>query len=79
VALYVTMFSLGHSLTLLAGVLGHIRLDPYLIDALIGLSVVYKQSTISTAAPMKREQVSALSLAFPAERYSRQPADSPTC
>jgi hypothetical protein len=42
VALYVTMFSLGHSITLLAGVLGHIRVDPYLIDALIGLSVVYK-------------------------------------
>jgi len=42
VALYVTMFSLGHSLTLLTGVLGHIQLDPYLIDALIGLSVVYK-------------------------------------
>jgi hypothetical protein len=42
VALYVTMFSLGHSITLLAGVLGHIRIDPYLIDAVIGLSVVYK-------------------------------------
>jgi hypothetical protein len=42
VALYVTMFSLGHSITLLAGVLGGIHVNPYLIDAVIGLSVVYK-------------------------------------
>ena len=42
VALYVTMFSLGHSLTLLTGVMAHIHLSPYLVDAVIGLSVVYK-------------------------------------
>lgn len=42
VALYVTMFSIGHSITLLAGVLGHLHVNPYLVDALIGLSVVYK-------------------------------------
>lgn len=42
VALYATMFSLGHSATLLGGVLGGIQADPYLIDAIIGLSVVYK-------------------------------------
>lgn len=42
VALYVTMFSIGHSITLLAGVLGGIHVNPYLIDAIIGLSVVYK-------------------------------------
>jgi hypothetical protein len=42
VALYVTMFSIGHSTTLLAGVLGGIHVNPYLIDAIIGLSVVYK-------------------------------------
>jgi hypothetical protein len=42
VALYVTMFSLGHSITLLVGVLGGIAVNPYLIDAIIGLSVVYK-------------------------------------
>ena len=42
VALYVTMFSLGHSITLLAGVLSGVRVDPYLIDAIIGLSVAYK-------------------------------------
>jgi hypothetical protein len=42
VALYVTMFSVGHSITLLAGVLGKIHANPYLVDAIIGLSVVYK-------------------------------------
>jgi len=39
---YVTLFTIGHSLTLLAGVLGGIRANPYLIDAIIGFSVVYK-------------------------------------
>src|SRR5437870_573343 len=39
---YVSLFTLGHSLTLLAGVLGGIRANPYLIDAIIGFSVVYK-------------------------------------
>jgi hypothetical protein len=42
VALYVTMFSIGHSLTLLTGVLSHIHMSPFLVDAVIGLSVVYK-------------------------------------
>jgi hypothetical protein len=42
VALYVTLFAVGHSVTLLAGVLAGMRVDPYLVDALIGLSVVYK-------------------------------------
>ena len=42
VALYVTLFAVGHSLTLLTGVLARIEVDPYLIDAIIGLSVVYK-------------------------------------
>jgi hypothetical protein len=42
VALYASLFTLGHSLTLLAGVLGGIEANPYLIDAVIGLSVVYK-------------------------------------
>jgi len=39
---YVSLFTIGHSVTLLAGVLGGIRADPYLIDAIIGFSVVYK-------------------------------------
>src|SRR6186997_2096797 len=39
---YVTLFTIGHSVTLLAGVLGGIRANPFLIDAIIGFSVVYK-------------------------------------
>jgi hypothetical protein len=39
---YVSLFTLGHSITLLAGVLGGIHVNSYLIDAIIGLSVVYK-------------------------------------
>jgi hypothetical protein len=42
VALYVTMFSIGHSITLLAGVLSNIHVDAFLVDAVIGLSVAYK-------------------------------------
>lgn len=42
VVLYVTLFSLGHSLTLLAGVLIGFGLDGHLVDAAIGLSVAYK-------------------------------------
>src|SRR3982750_2916075 len=42
VLLYVSLFTIGHSVTLLAGVLGGIHANPYLIDAVIGLSVVYK-------------------------------------
>lgn len=42
VAIYVTLFSIGHSITLLAGVLLGIQANAYLVDALIGLSVVYK-------------------------------------
>ena len=39
---YVSLFTLGHSVTLLSGVLGGIHANPYIIDAVIGLSVVYK-------------------------------------
>ena len=42
VALYVTLFAVGHSVTLLYGVLAETHANPYLIDAIIGLSVVYK-------------------------------------
>lgn len=42
VLLYVSMFTLGHSLTLLFGVLSDFEVNAYLIDAIIGLSVVYK-------------------------------------
>src|SRR5437660_1357912 len=39
---YVSLFTVGHSLTLLGGVLGGIHANPYIIDAIIGFSVVYK-------------------------------------
>ncbi|NNC66188.1 MAG: HupE/UreJ family protein [Gammaproteobacteria bacterium] len=42
VALYVTLFAVGHSTTLLIGVLGGLHVSPYIVDAIIGLSVVYK-------------------------------------
>ena len=42
VVLYVSLFTLGHSITLLLGVLGGLSVNAYLIDAIIGLSVVYK-------------------------------------
>lgn len=42
VLLYVSLFTLGHSLTLLYGVFSNIEINPYIIDAIIGLSVVYK-------------------------------------
>jgi hypothetical protein len=42
VVLYVSLFTIGHSLTLIGGVLGGLNVDAYLIDAVIGLSVVYK-------------------------------------
>ena len=42
VAIYVTLFAIGHSVTLLLGVLGGLHVNAYLVDAVIGLSVVYK-------------------------------------
>jgi len=39
---YVTLFTIGHSVTLLAGVLGGIHANAHVIDAIIGFSVVYK-------------------------------------
>jgi hypothetical protein len=42
VALYVTLFAVGHSVTLLFGVLAGIHANAYIVDAIIGLSVVYK-------------------------------------
>ncbi|MGH1471699.1 MAG: HupE/UreJ family protein [Cellvibrionaceae bacterium] len=42
VVLYVTLFTIGHSLTLLGGVLGGIQVNAYIIDAIIGFSIVYK-------------------------------------
>jgi len=42
VVTYVSLFTLGHSLTLLTGVLGGVHANPYVVDAIIGFSVVYK-------------------------------------
>ncbi|QJR00991.1 HupE/UreJ family protein [Sphingobium yanoikuyae] len=42
VASYVTLFAIGHSTTLIAGVLLGTNVSAYLVDAIIGLSVVYK-------------------------------------
>ena len=42
VGLYVTLFAVGHSVTLLYGVLSGTHVNAYLVDAMIGFSVVYK-------------------------------------
>jgi hypothetical protein len=42
VVLYVSLFTLGHSLTLLGGVIWGIQANAHIVDAIIGASVVYK-------------------------------------
>jgi len=42
VAIYVSLFAIGHSVTMLAGVYFGWGVNAYIIDAIIGLSVVYK-------------------------------------
>ena len=42
VIIYVSMFTVGHSLTLLGGVLMNTGANSYIVDAIIGFSVVYK-------------------------------------
>lgn len=42
VALYVSLFALGHTITMLSGVYFGWGINAYIIDAIIGLSVVYK-------------------------------------
>ncbi len=42
VLLYVSLFSIGHSTTLILGVLTNVGISPFLVDAVIGLSVCYK-------------------------------------
>ncbi len=42
VLIYVSLFSLGHSTTLLLGVLTKVDVSPFLVDAVIGVSVSYK-------------------------------------
>jgi hypothetical protein len=42
VGIYVTLFAVGHSVTLLIGVLSGLKMNAFIVDAIIGLSVVYK-------------------------------------
>lgn len=42
IAIYVSLFALGHSTTMLLGVYFNIGINSYIIDAIIGFSVVYK-------------------------------------
>jgi len=42
VSIYVTLFAVGHIVTLLGGVLFEISINAYIIDAIIGFSIVYK-------------------------------------
>jgi hypothetical protein len=42
IGLYVSLFALGHSVTMIFGVLYGVSVSAYLIDAIIGFSVVYK-------------------------------------
>lgn len=42
VSIYVTLFAVGHSITLVSGVLMNVGVNAYIIDAIIGFSIVYK-------------------------------------
>ena len=42
IGIYVSLFAIGHSSTLLLGVFADIHINGFIIDAIIGLSVVYK-------------------------------------
>ena len=42
IAIYVSLFALGHSTTMLLGVLFNFGINSFLIDAIIGFSIVYK-------------------------------------
>lgn len=42
IGLYVTLFAVGHSTTLLLGVIADVQVNPYIVDTIIGLSIVYK-------------------------------------
>ncbi len=42
IGLYVSLFAIGHSTTMILGVYFNVGINAFLIDAIIGLSVVYK-------------------------------------
>ena len=64
IGLYVTLFAVGHSTTLLLGVLNGWHINAYLVDAIIGLSIVYRAfdnlggfKTVFGAQPNKKAAV----------------------
>ena len=64
IGLYVTLFAVGHSTTLLLGVLNGWHINAYLVDAIIGLSIVYRAfdnlggfKTVFGAQPDKKAAV----------------------
>ncbi len=42
IGIYVSLFAIGHSVTMLAGVYFNFGINSYIIDAIIGFSIVYK-------------------------------------
>ena len=42
IAIYVSLFALGHSLTMITGVMLNFGINAFIIDAIIGFSIVYK-------------------------------------
>ena len=64
VVLYVSLFTLGHSVTLLSGVLGGIHANAYLVDAVIGASVVYKGFEPAVHARERRRKRSVGAIGF---------------
>ncbi|MCF6319600.1 MAG: HupE/UreJ family protein [Proteobacteria bacterium] len=42
IIIYVSLFTLGHSITLIFGAFNDIQVNPYIIDAIIGFSIIYK-------------------------------------
>ena len=42
IAIYVSLFALGHSLTMITGVMFNFGINSYIIDAIIAFSIVYK-------------------------------------
>ena len=58
VAKYVTLFAVGHVITLLSGVLFKIGINAYIIDTIIGFSIVYKALDIIGLKKMGEIRVS---------------------
>ncbi|MBS2035735.1 HupE/UreJ family protein [bacterium] len=65
---YVTLFTLGHSLTLTLATLYHVQANEFLIDAIIALSVCYKAfdnlDWFSTYLKVRRPNLSAVVFGF---------------